>query len=162
MHSALGKLLNTTMVLKPDNFPKGKIETTCLNNSSEKQYSQKYNHINSNVKKAICLKEFLEQDFILFVFIQPRYSVTENTHTIFWILPSICIRYTCSNKDRWWYWSKENKVSSNIGNASSSNFISPTQQRDNIKPYHSSHFQNNICSSAISMAITILLHFCLY
>jgi len=51
MHSALEKLLNTTLVLKTGNFPKGKIETTCLNNSSEKLYSQKYNCINSSVKR---------------------------------------------------------------------------------------------------------------
>lgn len=62
---------------------KRKNRDNLFNNSSEKQYSQKYNHINSNVKKAICLKEFLEQDFILFVFIRPHYSVTENTRTIF-------------------------------------------------------------------------------
>lgn len=32
-------------------------------------------------------------------------------------------------------------------------------RRVNIKPYHSSHFQNNTCSTEVSLAITVLLHF---
>lgn len=86
MHSALGKLLNTNMVLRTDNFSKGKIEIKCLNNSSEKQHSQKYKHINSNVKNATRLKDFLEWNFALSTFIQPHHFFSENTCTVFWIL----------------------------------------------------------------------------
>lgn len=86
MHSALGKLLNTNMVLRRDNFPKGKIEITCLNNSSEKQHSQKYKHVNSNANNATRLRDLLEWGFILSIFIQPYYFFSENTCTIFWIL----------------------------------------------------------------------------